>query len=177
VAGASEPSESDIHLLFQTAHDDLWSSRGQQWNASNWALVLDTAIAGVAALVYKSDGSNLSSTWPLVILASAVYLAAAGYIARLHYDIVRRRREIDYLKERRPQLKQLAEALPTASKEPTNATRGLLFTTAQVIILAGALWIVVYLLSAQVGVSVAIAVPGLLVGGGFLWCAATCGAA
>lgn len=161
-------TEGDIHLVNQVAHHDLWWAKGHLWTATNWALALLTALVGVGGLLLDYQSTSLVQTWPLVLLSTIVTLAATGYLARLHYDVLRARRIIAHLRELRPELDALDRSLPVQPAVP-DTLRGLVFVGALVLAVSVALGISLYVFTKSCWLASGSVMVNMLAGVVFVW--------
>jgi len=164
----NEPSEGDVHTLYLAAHHDIWWAKEHVWTATNWALALLGVLVSAAALLYPGS-MTWANTWPFAVLSALLSTAASGYLARLHYDIVRARRDAAFIRERRKPLDALYHALPKHRETTSDAHRGLLFLAALVALIALALGLTLYVLTRSARLALAAGLVELLLSFFFLF--------
>jgi hypothetical protein len=144
---ANNWTEGDLHLMYQVAHHDLWWAKGHLWTAANWALALLAALVGVGGLLLDHRNLSLSQTWPLLVLSAIVALAAIGYLARLHYDIIKARRITTFIREVRPELEAIVNKSLSIRPATPDTRRGLFFVGALIFAVSAGLAISWYVFS------------------------------
>src|SRR5712664_2048596 len=115
------PDNEDRFALYHHAHADIWWAKTQEWNVSNWALLLMAGIVGAGRII-ASDLSP-SRTWIFAGLVLSVGLAAGWYLASLHSDIVDNRKVYRAL-ESQTGIAQLRSHIPQRAGEASDRERG-----------------------------------------------------
>src|SRR5690348_5807766 len=95
----------DYHAFYAAAHHDTWWAKSQQWSAAGWAIALLGGVAGFA------KAANASSDW-MTALDAVIGIGGVGYVARLHFDMIRARQVTAKLRELHPPLLDIARKLP-----------------------------------------------------------------
>src|SRR5689334_16380205 len=112
------------YALYDHAHHDLWWARSQQWNITNWAILLMAATAGIASATSRSSGLTAADIRLHAILVAALGLIAGICLLGLHGDVLHSRKVYRVL-ERNLKVDLVRAEIPQAASEETDCTRGL----------------------------------------------------
>lgn len=131
-----EPTLEDRRLLYGVAHHDVWACKGQQWNVTNWALVLIGATVGVVRSVPTLSTATIQTTWPFLAMIIVIAGAALVYLPMLQAQIVYNRSVYRVL-EATTGIERLRAELPAPRSMAPDRLRGVELLYIMVVVIAG----------------------------------------
>jgi hypothetical protein len=121
-------TREDLHLLYQVSTADLEYFKRQQWNVTNYALLLYAGMIGIVTLLGGSVGGGERL---LLCSAATVTAVAAFYILKvLNNSIDVRKARLEAVRERLSQPFRDAWAVGTKPEEALSVYRLLLVVVA-----------------------------------------------